>query len=78
MLGHLIAAAGVVELITCVLALRDQIIPPTTNLFEADPECDLDYVPNQPRPAKLEVVMSNSFGFGGQNNTLIIRQPPEA
>ncbi len=74
MLGHLIAAAGAVELITCVLALRDQIIPPTTNLFEPDAECDLDYVPNHARKAELNVVMSNSFGFGGQNNTLIIRR----
>jgi len=76
MLGHLIAAAGVVELITCVLALRDQIIPPTTNLFNPDVECDLDYVPNEPRKATVNVAMSNSFGFGGQNNTVIIRQPP--
>jgi len=76
MLGHLIAAAGAVELITCVLALRDQIIPPTTNLFEPDVECDLDYVPNHARKAELNIVMSNSFGFGGQNNTLIIRRWP--
>ena len=76
MLGHLIAAAGVVELITCILALRDQIVPPTTNLFNPDVECDLDYVPNKPRKATVNVAMSNSFGFGGQNNTVIIRQPP--
>ena len=74
MLGHLIAAAGAVELITCVLALRDQIIPPTTNLTTPDPQCDLDYVPNKPRRALLNTIMSNSFGFGGQNNTLIIRK----
>ncbi len=77
MLGHLIAAAGVVELITCVLALRDQVIPPTINLHQPDEVCDLDYVPNEPRPALLKTVMSNSFGFGGQNNTIIIRQLPE-
>ena len=74
MLGHLIAAAGVVELITCVLALRDQVLPPTTNYANPDPQCDLDYVPNHPRPARVEVVMSNSFGFGGQNNTIILRK----
>ncbi|MBN2210815.1 MAG: beta-ketoacyl-[acyl-carrier-protein] synthase family protein, partial [Sedimentisphaerales bacterium] len=74
MLGHLIAAAGVVELITCILAMRDQILPPTTNLNTHDPECDLDYVPNQPRKASVNIVMSNSFGFGGQNNTLILRR----
>jgi len=74
MLGHLIAAAGVVELVTCVLAIRDQILPPTTNLHTPDPECDLDYVPNQPRKASVNIVMSNSFGFGGQNNTLILRR----
>lgn len=72
MLGHLIAAAGATELITCVLALRDQVLPPTTNYSSPDPDCDLDYIPNKPRPAKVEVCMSNSFGFGGQNNTLII------
>ncbi len=72
MLGHLIAAAGATELITCVLALRDQILPPTMNLRTPDPDCDLDYVPNAPRKAKVETCMSNSFGFGGQNDTLIV------
>lgn len=78
MLGHLIAAAGATELITCVLALRDQILPPTTNLNTPDPDCDLDYIPNKPRKAadtrrgKISVCMSNSFGFGGQNNTLML------
>jgi 3-oxoacyl-[acyl-carrier-protein] synthase II len=72
MLGHLIAAAGATELITCVLALRDQVLPPTINYCVPDPDCDLDYVPNAPRKAKVDVCMSNSFGFGGQNNTLII------
>ena len=73
-MGHLIAAAGATELITCVLALRDQVVPPTVNYSVPDPECDLDYVPNRPRKAKLHTVMSNSFGFGGQNDTLIIRK----
>ena len=74
MMGHLIAAAGAVELICCVLTLRDQLLPPTINLEKPDPECDLDYVPNHARPAKVDVVLSNSFGFGGQNDTLIIKR----
>jgi 3-oxoacyl-[acyl-carrier-protein] synthase II len=74
MMGHLIAAAGAVELICCVLALRDQMLPPTTNLHNADPECNLDYIPNKARKAKVDVVLSNSFGFGGQNDSIIIRR----
>lgn len=72
MLGHLIAAAGATELITCILALRDQILPPTANLHTPDPDCDLDYIPNESRKADVKICMSNSFGFGGQNNTLIL------
>lgn len=74
MLGHLIAAAGAVELIACVLAIRDQVVPPTINLRTPDPECDLDYVPNEARKRSVRTVLSNSFGFGGQNDTLIIRK----
>ncbi len=74
MLGHLIGAAGAAELITCVLAIKNGIIPPTTNLHDPDPELDLDYVPNEPRKASVNIAMNESFGFGGQNNVVIIRK----
>ena len=73
MTGHLLGAAGGVEAIYSVLAIKHGVIPPTTNYETPDSECDMDYVPNTPREAKVEVVMSNSFGFGGTNATLIFR-----
>ena len=74
MTGHMLGAAGGVETIFSVLALRDQVIPPTINIFNQDPECNLDFVPNTPRQAKINTVISNSFGFGGTNGTLVIKR----
>ena len=74
MTGHLMGAAGAIEGIFSVLALRDQMMPPTINYETPDPACDLDYVPNQARAAAIDVVMSNSFGFGGHNATVVFRQ----
>lgn len=72
MLGHLIAAAGVVELITCVMCLHHGVLPPTINYEYPDPECDLDYIPNQAREKRVDHILSNSFGFGGQNVSLVV------
>ncbi|MFW5807056.1 MAG: beta-ketoacyl-[acyl-carrier-protein] synthase family protein, partial [Spirochaetota bacterium] len=72
--GHLIGAAGGIEGVLSCLAIREQYIPPTVNLDNPDPECDLDYVPNVGRSASVEVVMSNSLGFGGHNSILIFRK----
>jgi 3-oxoacyl-[acyl-carrier-protein] synthase II len=73
MTGHAMGATAAMEAVFAVLSLRDQVAPPTINLTEPDPECDLDYVPNEARPLPLECVMSNSFGFGGHNVSLIFR-----
>ncbi|SEK24255.1 3-oxoacyl-[acyl-carrier-protein] synthase II [Paenibacillus sp. cl141a] len=77
MTGHLLGAAGGVEAVICGLSLKNQTIAPTINLEDQDPECDLDYVPNHPRKADLDVVMSNSFGFGGHNATIILKKYAE-
>jgi 3-oxoacyl-[acyl-carrier-protein] synthase II len=74
MMGHLIGAAGAAELITCVLAIRDGIVPPTINLNDSDPALDLDYVPNVPKKMPVNIALKESFGFGGQNNVVIIKR----
>jgi 3-oxoacyl-[acyl-carrier-protein] synthase II len=73
MIGHMLGAAGGIEAVFCLLALRDQVAPPTINYDTPDPECDLDYVPNTAREMSINVTMSNSFGFGGTNGTLILQ-----
>ena len=75
MTGHLLGAAGGIEAIFSALSIRDQVAPPTINLDNPDPECDLDFVPGEARKMKIDIVMSNSFGFGGTNGTLIFRKP---
>jgi len=74
MTGHLLGAAGGIEAIFCALSIRDQVAPPTINLDNPDPECDLDFVPHTARNMKIDITMSNSFGFGGTNATLVIRK----
>jgi 3-oxoacyl-[acyl-carrier-protein] synthase II len=77
MTGHLLGGAGGLEAGITVMAIRDQIAPPTINYENPDPECDLDYVPNQARPMKIEYALSNSFGFGGTNGSLIFKKYAE-
>jgi 3-oxoacyl-[acyl-carrier-protein] synthase II len=74
MIGHLLGAAGGVEAVFSVLAIQDNVAPPTINLDNQDPACDLDYVPHTARQMEINVSMSNSFGFGGTNGTLIFRK----
>lgn len=74
MTGHLLGAAGGVEAVFTALAIRDQVAPPTINIITPDPECDLDYVPNTAREMKIEIALSNSFGFGGTNGSIVLRQ----
>lgn len=76
MVGHAVSAAGAIEAVACVLALRDQMLPPTINQESPDPQCDLDYVPNAARSARLAVALSNSFGFGGHNDCLVFQRCP--
>jgi 3-oxoacyl-[acyl-carrier-protein] synthase II len=76
--GHLLGAAGAIEAAATILALDRGLLPPTINLEDPDPECDLDYVPNRARQADLKVALSNSFGFGGHNATLVIKKGPSA
>lgn len=72
MIGHTFGGSGAIEFVTCALAMQDNFIPPTINYEEPDPDCDLDYVPNKGREAKIDVAMSNSFGFGGKNTILVL------
>ena len=76
--GHLLGATGALEAILCLQAMRESIIPPTINYETPDPNCDLDYVPNQARPAALQIALSNTFGLGGHNATLVFRRWPGA
>ena len=74
MIGHAMGASGALEALACILALQRGCIPPTINYEYPDPECDLDYVPNQARQAEVNVTLSNSFGLGGQNACLVLKK----
>jgi 3-oxoacyl-[acyl-carrier-protein] synthase II len=77
MIGHLLGAAAAVELIFCVLAMRDKKLPPTINYENPDPQCDLDYVPNKSQDNDVSIALSNAFGFGGHNCTIIVKRYAE-
>jgi 3-oxoacyl-[acyl-carrier-protein] synthase II len=72
MMGHTFGAAGAIEAIMCALALHDEVLPPTINYREPDPECDLDYVPNEARRARVDVALSNAMGLGGHNGCVLL------
>ena len=74
MTGHLLGAGGAIELVACVLSIRDNIVHPTINYETPDPDCDLDYVPNVSRKVQVDVALSNSLGFGGHNATLVVKR----
>jgi 3-oxoacyl-[acyl-carrier-protein] synthase II len=74
MTGHIMGATGAIEMVFCALAVRDQVVPPTINYETPDPECDLDYVPNEARDARVRATMNNAFGFGGHNAVLILKE----
>jgi 3-oxoacyl-[acyl-carrier-protein] synthase II len=74
MTGHMMGATGALEAIFCVQAVREGILPPTINYQTPDPECDLDYIPNEAREAKISLALSNAFGFGGHNAVLAVRK----
>ena len=76
--GPIMGAAGAIETVFCARAIRDQVVPPTIHYETADPTCDLDYVPNAPRPRRVRVCLNNAFGFGGPNAVLVIREYAEA
>jgi 3-oxoacyl-[acyl-carrier-protein] synthase II len=75
MMGHTFGAAGAIEAIMCALAIRDGVLPPTINYREPDPACDLDYVPNEARPAEIDVALSNAMGLGGHNGCVLLGRP---
>jgi 3-oxoacyl-[acyl-carrier-protein] synthase II len=74
MTGHMMGATGALEAIFCVLAIRDGVVPPTINYRTPDPECDLDYIPNEARKVNVDLAISNAFGFGGHNAVLVLRK----